>query len=322
MTDGWPHEASPFHKGEQAVQQRAGVRERAEMLARNVVRDHMPDQHRDFYETLPFLVLASVDHDGQPWASLVAGPPGFLTSPDPTRLSIKTTPLKGDPLNQTLASGAPLGVLGIEPATRRRNRMAGTAQNVCTSGFDIDVIQAFGNCPKFIQTRDFDDLDKASRERKSIIVEKTESLDERAQDLIRAADTFFIASSYQDDSNSPANGADISHRGGKPGFVKIENERSLLFPDFKGNNHFNTLGNLLLNPKAGLLFIDFDNCDLLYLAGQAEVIWEGDAVKSFEGAERLVRFEIARCIRSQNALPFKVTFNEFSPFLNKTGNWL
>ena len=320
MTEGWTHEASPFHEGEKAIQERAGVADRAEMLARRVVRDHMPDQHREFYENLPFLVLGSVDGEGRPWASLIAGPQGFMTAPDATHLAIKATPLPGDPLAQALKAGAQLGVLGIDLATRRRNRIAGNAVNISDDGFDIEVVQAFGNCPKFIQTRDFNYSGSATRP-KAALTEKSTTLDAAAHALIAAADMFFIASSYSDETSSLANGSDVSHRGGKPGFVKIEDDRYLLFPDFTGNKHFNTIGNLLLNPKAGLTFIDFETNDILFLTGEAEVLWDDERLESFEGAERLVRFKLDMLVRSKNALPFQVTFNEFSPFLSKTGDW-
>lgn len=320
MAEGWTHEASPFHEGEKAIQERAGVRDRAEMLARRVVRDHMPDQHREFYENLPFLVLGSVDEEGRPWASLIAGPQGFMTTPDATLLSIKASLLPGDPLAQALKTGTQLGVLGIDPATRRRNRMAGNAMNISDDGFDIEVVQAFGNCPKFIQTREFDYTGNDART-DEILTEKSTNLDAAAQSLIAASDTFFIASSYSDYTDSLANGSDVSHRGGKPGFVKIEDDKSLLFPDFTGNKHFNTIGNLLLNPKAGLTFIDFETNDLLFLTGEAEVLWDDERLENFEGAERLIRFKVDTLIRSKNALPFQITFNEFSPFLSKTGDW-
>ncbi len=326
MTDTWTHDSSPFHEGEIAVQEQAGVRDRAEMLARRVVRDYMPDQHREFYTGLPFLILGSVDDQGRPWASLLAGEEGFVQSPDPTRLSINANPLPGDPLAGTLKSGTQLGVLGLEPATRRRNRMTGTAtmrdpEGVGAGGFDIDVVQAFGNCPKFIQTREFTSSDRPPKGHSKETIVRSTSLDAHTQNVISKADTLFIASSYTDPENTLASGGDVSHRGGKPGFVRIEDQRTLSFPDFSGNKHFNTLGNLRLNPKAGLLFIDFDMKDLFYMTGTAKVIWEGDDLSAFDGAERLVRFELDECIRSYGSLPFNVTFGEYSPFLNKTGDW-
>ena len=116
--------------------------------------------------------------------------------------------------------------------------------------------------------------------------------------IISDADTFFIASGYQGAKESPSSGADVSHRGGQPGFVEIEGNQ-LIFPDYRGNNHFNTLGNLIKNPKAGLTFLDFKNSSILYLTGQAFIDFELNSIYASQGAERVIRFrcEEARLLR-------------------------
>src|SRR6186713_2666631 len=106
--------SSPFHAGERAVQQLLGVRERIERGGRRMIRDFMPEEHREFFELLPFLVLGSLDGGGRPWASLLSGEPGFVTSPEPRSLMVSGTPLPGDPLRDNLRAGAPLAVLGIQ----------------------------------------------------------------------------------------------------------------------------------------------------------------------------------------------------------------
>ena len=118
------------------------------------------------------------------------------------------------------------------------------------------------------------------------------SLDRVTKNLIAQADTFFIATAYQNTQRDMTSGVDVSHRGGKPGFIQIDDPQTLTIPDFSGNNHFNTIGNLELNPKAGLLFIDFATHNLLYLTGTVEIIWSGEEVASFENAERLIRFSL------------------------------
>jgi predicted pyridoxine 5'-phosphate oxidase superfamily flavin-nucleotide-binding protein len=145
-----------FHEGERAVQARVGaaVRERMEQIGPRVIRDFMPDQHREFFEQLPFVVAGTVDDAGQPWASVLAQPPGFIHSPDAHRLLLRAQPLQGDPLQGTLADGASIGLLGIEPHTRRRNRMNGIVRGLNASGFAVEVSQSFGNCPKYIQARE------------------------------------------------------------------------------------------------------------------------------------------------------------------------
>ncbi len=148
---GWSFPGSPFHPGEQQVQERLGVRERMEAAGRHVLRNAMPQQHRDFFAHLPFLVLGTVDDDGQPWASIAAGAPGFLSTPDERTLRVAAPP----PLGAFLRDGGDIGALGIDFATRRRNRANGLVRAPGPAGFDIAVIQSFGNCPKYIQARDW-----------------------------------------------------------------------------------------------------------------------------------------------------------------------
>lgn len=136
-----------FHKGELEIQDRLGVREQVHSYALRVIRDHMPDQHRRFFSSLPQIIVGPIDNRARPWATMVAGRPGFVTSPDPGSLYVQTQPLYGDPLADNLASGAPLGLLGIEFHTRRRNRMNGKVSVTGSDGFSISVDQSLGNCP-------------------------------------------------------------------------------------------------------------------------------------------------------------------------------
>ena len=314
-------EESPFHPGERQVQERLGVRDKIEPFARRVIRDHMPDQHRAFYGQLPFLLLGTVDRQGRPWASLVAGQAGFATSPDPRRLDIAARPLFGDPLNETLVAGAEVGLLGIEPATRRRNRLTGRIASIRPDGFEVAIKQSFGNCPQYIQARAVGLRPDGAAGSEQRPLQRSDRFDDRTRDIISRADTLFIATAYQDDQEATSRGADVSHRGGKPGFVRVEDERSFLFPDFSGNNHFNTIGNILLNPKAGFLFVDFAAGDLVYMTGAAEIIWEGEQVRAFAGAERLIRFRADEVIRVDGSLPLSFAFGDYSPMLEHTGSW-
>jgi hypothetical protein len=321
MADGgWTHQESPFHRGEREVQARVGVRDKMEGFGRRVIRDHMPQQHRDFYAGLPFLVVGTVDAAKRPWASILAGPPGFVTSPDDRSLRVAACPLAGDPLQATLAAGALIGVLGIELATRRRNRLTGTVAAVGADGFAIAVRQAFGNCPQYIQARaaTFEPDHETGR---APSIHRSDRLDAAACRLVDRADTLFIATAFSDASDDPATGADVSHRGGKPGFVRIEDERTLVFPDYAGNLHFNTIGNILLEPRAGLLFVDFDGGEVLYLSASAEVVWDGEEVRAFAGAERLVRLHVEETIRVESSLPLRFAFGDYSPSLDATGSW-
>ncbi|WP_332741714.1 pyridoxamine 5'-phosphate oxidase family protein [Hydrogenophaga sp.] len=307
-----------FHAGEQALQARAGVQAQMAQIGPRVMRDHMPDQHREFFGLLPFVVVGSVDAQGQPWASVLAGTPGFMTSPDPTHLQIRARPLPHDPLNTTLHDGAALGLLGIQPHTRRRNRMNGTAR-LQEGGFAVEVGQSFGNCPKYIQAREPVWTPEAPAGQ---LAYEGPDLDEASRRLIRAADTFYIATAYpQAASGGEArHGVDVSHRGGSPGFVKLEGE-VLTVPDFMGNHFFNTLGNIAVQPAAGLLFMDFERGDLLYLAVQAKVLWDGAELASFDGALRLLRMRVTHVRRVEGGLPLRWGPAEPSPQLAGLGRW-
>ena len=304
---------SPWHAGEKQLQAHVGVAERMEALGRRVVRTEMPDQHRTFYEQLPFMLYGAVDVDGNPWASILEGQPGFAHSPEPGVLQFNSLPGADDPAQ--LSDGAAIGLLGIELHTRRRNRLNGRVGAVTASGFGVTVEQSFGNCPQYIQLRQFRTVplaDPATR-----IAQHLDGLDDAAKATICGADTFFVASYVDVDGQRSV---DVSHRGGQAGFVQVEGNR-LTIPDFAGNLFFNTLGNLLINPRAGLLFIDFNSGDLLHLSGRTEVILEGPQVEAFQGAERLWTFEVQQVVRRPAALGLRWRFDGVSPTSLLTGSW-
>jgi uncharacterized protein len=314
----WTHIESPFHAGELAIQARFGAQERMDKQARRMVRDYLPEQHQQFFAQLSYLIVGTVDTVGNLWASILVGEPGFLSSPNEHTLRVAAQPLFGDPLATILAEGSDIGLLGIELHTRRRNRLNGTITAIHADGFDVHVGQSFGNCPQYIQSRMFELVESDSTIPK---VHQFTTLGTAERAIITAADTFFIATAYQDESAGAARGVDVSHRGGKPGFVRIDDDGTLTVPDFSGNCHFNTFGNLELNPRAGLLFVDFDSGDLLYLTGTAEVIWEGTEAINYAGAERLFRFRPVRGDRIESSLPLRWSNPKFSPFLEHMGSW-
>jgi uncharacterized protein len=308
---------SPFHPGEQAIQARLCVQSEIEQQGRRVIRDYLTEQHQKFFSQLPYLLVGTVDLAGCPWASIVVGAPGFLNSSDAHTLQIQTQPLFGDPLNNTLKNDLDIGLLGIELHTRRRNRLNGVIKTLNTDRFEVTVRQSFGNCPQYIQARRIEFIDPIAPPS----IERIVGLSSIDRDLISSADTFFIATAYQSKSAGASSGVDVSHRGGKPGFVRIDDDRILTIPDFPGNLYFNTFGNLALNPRAGLLFIDFTQGHLLYLTGWAEVIWEGAEISAYAGAERLLRFHLSHGYRVTGSLPLRASEPSFSPYLDRMGNW-
>ena len=314
---GWSRTESPFHAGELAIQARMGMQDRMDKQGRRVIREYLTEQHREFFAQLPYVIVGTVDESGSPWASILTGEPGFLSTPSDRSLQVKAQVLAGDPLANNLREGIDIGFLGIELHTRRRNRLNGTISSIDAEGFIVQVGQSFGNCPKYIQARRFEFIE---RDQSPQIYEIT-SFTEAERNLIANADTFFIATAYQDESAGIAKGVDVSHRGGKPGFVRINDDKTLTIPDFSGNCHFNTIGNIELNPRTGLLFVDFISGELLYLTGTAEVIWSGAEISTYAGAERLIRFNLAKGYRVEGSLPLRWTNPEFSRLLEQTGSW-
>ncbi|WP_338583950.1 pyridoxamine 5'-phosphate oxidase family protein [Pseudomonas sp. MAG733B] len=306
-------ERSPWHAGEIQLQAHVGVSERMEVLGRRVIRDHMPDQHRTFYAQLPFMLYGAVDADGNPWASVLEGNAGFVQSSEPRLLQFSSKPVADDPAQ--LGDGAAIGLLGIELHTRRRNRINGHVGAMTENGFAVTVDQSYGNCPQYIQLRQFRSVPLADPETRP--AQHFNELDDAAKATIAEADTFFVASYVDVDG---VRSVDVSHRGGQSGFVQVEGNR-LTIPDFAGNLFFNTLGNLLVNPRAGLLFIDFNTGDLLHLSGRTEIILEGPQVEAFQGAERLWTFHVEHVVRRPAALALRWRFDGVSPTSLLTGTW-
>jgi len=283
--------SSPFHQGEQAVQERLGVRD-IEDWARKVVRNYLPEQHRSFHTEQPFLVVSARDGQGRPWVTLLAGLDGFIKSPDPRHLVIETKPTSGDALEGAFQPGADVGILGIELATRRRNRVNGRVVSNGSNAITFRVDQAFGNCPQYIRERNW----RQTGKQPSLKAIRGNTLNATQQQWIENADTFFIASGFRGDGESETFGMDASHRGGERGFVEVVDDTCIRFPDYAGNNHYNTIGNLILDPRAGFLFIDFETGSLLQLTGTVLIDWDSDELNNFPGARRLVTFNIEEVI--------------------------
>lgn len=292
--------SSPFHAGEKWVHKRLSIHG-IEGWARKAVRSYLPDEHRDFYAALPFLVVAARDERRRPWATILADDMGFVTSPDPRSLVIGTKPVSGDALERSFFPQADIGILGIELATRRRYRVNGRVQSSNSGAIVCTVGQTFGNCPQYIREREWSYAKNVTPGAPS----RGKRLSSNQIDWIASADTFFIASGYHGDGQNPAFGMDASHRGGDRGFVEVASETRLAFPDYAGNNYFNTIGNLVADPRAGLLFVDFETGGLLQLTGRATIDWDSDAVSRIRDARRMVTFDIEEIVELPTVLPLR-----------------
>lgn len=288
-----------YHSGEIAVQKRAGVQAEAERLAK-IISSTIQPAAQDFLGKQRLALASTVDSSDRIWASLITGKPGLLQA-----VAAQTLRIDSD-LLENWRDRDEIGLIVIDLATRRRLRLNGKVEVRGDREIYLHTQQVYFNCPKYIQVREIDaDIVKTSDRTVQILP----ALTQQQQQFIHQADTFFIASYH------PQGGADASHRGGYPGFVQVTQPNTLVFPDYSGNNMFNTLGNLQANPRAGLLFIDFECGNTLQLTGTTKILWDAER-SQFAGAERLVEFQVESAIATTNATPLRWRFGEYSPYLD------
>jgi len=292
-----------YHMGEQKVQMRAGSCEVAEAMKRTIypVIAHI---FVEFIQSQPMVVVGSVDSGGLVWASLLDGRPGFMRVLNEKTLEIRSLPSTDDPLLPTLRDGCRVGLLVIDFLKCRRLRLNGYAR-ITDGSLAVQPDQVYSNCPKYIQSREY--VECGEDHRSPAVVRKTELLDDGLQQRIGRADTFYLASYH------PEGGADVSHRGGFPGFIRVVDQQTLIWPDYHGNGMFNSLGNIAENRSAGLLLVDFESGGTLQLTGDARILWDDERISDFPGAERLVEFRLRQLIETDNATSLRWKFVDYSP---------
>jgi len=309
-TSAAPRPRPAFHEGERALHETYGLAEKMAQVGHRAIRPSIRPDDEPFIARCPFLVFGLRDDAGRPWATILAGEPGWVAIPDPARLIVRSLPASDDPARSGLAVGAPVGTLAIDFETANRARANGHVSRVDTDEFEIAIAEAYGNCPKYIRQRHLvaRDAAVASPARRPAVHDSAP--DETARATIESADTFFIATGHAE------YGLDASHRGGAPGFCRFDSEGSFVFPDYRGNFFFNTLGNLVTDPRAGLCFFGPQNGDLLQLSGRMQIAWQppDDAPV---GAERMWRFVIEHWVFRPAALPLRFEDGALSPYLPK-----
>lgn len=302
-----------FHEGELIAQRRANE---SEIAARNGanVDDHIVRGALPFVRQQKTLYLATVDVEGRAWASILLGEAGFLRpSEDAGTLDVdlaKVARLPGDPLWENLRHDARIGLLLVDLQTRKRLKINGDA-HLREDTLVVSVTESFPICPRYIQRRSIA-LDSPGDQTASSAVEVGSALGAAQADLIARSDTFFLASAHA------TRGADCSHRGGPPGFVQILPDGVLRIPDYNGNSMFNSFGNFLLDPQAGLAFPDYEQRRVLQLNGTVEIFWDQDDPTSDTGGTgRFWQFKVDRWIESALPGELQSRFIDASPFLPK-----
>ncbi|ODU01301.1 MAG: hypothetical protein ABS81_21050 [Pseudonocardia sp. SCN 72-86] len=287
--------ARGFHEGELSVQRQAGLSDQASRLAGMLDAPDISGGMGRFAADQSLAMITSLDDQRRLWTSPLYGRPGFCDAHGAT-LAVTSLPIESDPLHK-LRPGECAGTLLVDFEKRRRLRINGTIVDVGPSGFEIAADQAFGNCPQFIQQRRIQTLsDTGSGE-----VEMRQSQVLHADDvrLIEQADTLILGTAH------PTRGADTSHRGGARGFVRVDGD-GLWWPDYPGNNLFNSMGNILESPATALLFFDFAEATTLQLSGQAVVEWITPGSRGDDGQTgRRIRFTPEEVVRTLD-LPFQM----------------
>lgn len=279
---------SPFHDGELATQDRAGVGAEAARLAPMLAPTQLGGAMSRFLAERTLAMITARDDSGALWISPLSGLPGFLEGRE-AALRVHAAPAAGDPLAR-LPVGQPVGLLVIDLAIRRRIRINGDLIAVDGDGFTVSVEQAYGNCPKYIWPRHLGADTAVAVAEAPAIVRRSHVLDSDQTRLITGADTFFLGTTH------PDRGPDASHRGGAQGFVRVAGA-DLWWPDYPGNNLFNSFGNLAVDATAALVFLDFATGGTLHLSGAAAVEWiEPGTAGDDGGTGRRVRFTPAHIV--------------------------
>lgn len=283
---------TPFHPGEIEIQRRQDARDDADRVGR-IIGGEIPRKLAPVLAGQRVAVAASLDTGHRPWASLLTGPAGFIEVVDEHLLRLAPATGPDEALRANLGAHPDLGLLVIDPLTRRRLRLNGRGL-LAPEGLFLLAGQVYGNCQKYIQKRRI----VAESPGAPGPVRRAKELDARQRALVAGADTFFMATWH------PEGGADASHRGGRPGFVEVLDERTLEFPDYPGNNMFNSLGNIAGHPRAGLLFVDFVTGDVVQLTGRARVLGESALA---------VRIEVEDVRETPGGCPLRFELLEPSP---------
>jgi predicted pyridoxine 5'-phosphate oxidase superfamily flavin-nucleotide-binding protein len=113
------------------------------------------------------------------------------------------------------------------------------------------------------------------------LVDDIIDVDDKA--FIERLDMFFLATA--DEQGRP----NCSYKGGEPGFVRVLDEHTVIFPNYDGNGMYLSIGNVLVNPNVGMLFIDFERGRRLRINGVASIDEQGELMEHYPEAQFIVR---------------------------------
>jgi hypothetical protein len=133
------------------------------------------------------------------------------------------------------------------------------------------------------------------------------------REFIESRSMFFLATA--DAGGWP----DCSYKGGRPGFVRVIEDDTLVFPSYDGNGMFKSLGNLLANPHVGMLFMDFAQPKRLRVNGTASIDFSDPLLDSFVGAQLVVRVRAAHIFPNCPRYIHRMALEEISVYTPAAG---
>jgi ferredoxin-NADP reductase/predicted pyridoxine 5'-phosphate oxidase superfamily flavin-nucleotide-binding protein len=285
------------------------------------------------FQRAPLLAFGTLDAQSRPWTTLWGGEPGFSEplgggfvgtrtlvdgKNDPVVQALVGNNVEGE-MTQTKNGGKLVAGLAIDLMTRKRVKTAGRMIAGTTKDVDVEVEneenrsqtqlqlvtkieQSLGNCPKYLNQYEI-----RPALVNPVLVSQASSLSIEATFLISKSDMFFLATNTEDDM-------DVNHRGGPAGFVRIVSPTTLAYPEYSGNRLYQSLGNLMLNPKIGITFPDYETGNVVYMTGTTEILAGADAAALLPGSNLAVKITIQECRFVEKGLPFRGTKKTPSPY--------
>jgi ferredoxin-NADP reductase len=288
-----------LHAGMLEAQTRLGVRQQAAQLV-GMIRPSVPDPEevQSDINALPFVVL-SVGSERSMAVTLVARSKTFIKNEG--RVVHYVLQVAQDETFATLCvPGAQCGGLFIDLRQRQRYRINGRVGQFKDGVLSVEVGEALPNCPKYIQARVPDVACSVAAQRR--VSSKAAALSERQQQWVAQCDTFFLGSLF--------GRADATHRGGRPGFVRVASPSELRWGEYQGNNLNMTIGNMIKCATVAIAVPDWSSGAMLHVSGTARLDFDAH----LDGSAVTVVLTIAAVEEVENCLSSSFRLVDRSPY--------
>ncbi|KAK3316091.1 hypothetical protein B0H66DRAFT_277377 [Apodospora peruviana] len=282
----------------------------------------------------PLVAVGTLDVQGRPWTSLLGGEKGFARPVAKNVLAMQSlVDSVHDPVVRAFFSGAGekgeeiarletgkmMSGLSVDLETRDRVKVAGkmVVASCAASNNEVGVMrkmqmamvveEALGNCPKYMNRKEI----RAHLPRPELVSDGELPLPPQALKLLEKADMFFL-------STTNGETMDTNHRGGEAGFVRVlsndAEEVVLVYPEYSGNQLYQSLGNLQVRPLIGVVVPDYETSDVLYLTGETELLVGGKAAEMMPHAKVVVKIIVKEARFVRDGLSFRGTKIDQSPY--------